>query len=128
MTEQFCPFCEDSTYHVIIQYEPEPNDAQIQSEDVPTDELQLVAGHLCCNCGDVIMAHVAEETRNVASRSADTNESDHAAEARRMAVRAIEDWNHLSDEEKYGTLHEIVNRLANAESNRSRQTGGDGDG
>ncbi len=41
--------------------------------------------------------------------------SDHVTEARHLAMKSIEDWEYLSDEEKYGTLHEIVDHLAKAE-------------
>ncbi|MEY7850882.1 hypothetical protein AB7C87_16980 [Natrarchaeobius sp. A-rgal3] len=45
-----------------------------------------------------------------------TTNTDHVGEARRMAMRTIEDWEYLSDEEKHGTLHEIVDQLAKAEA------------
>lgn len=63
--EQFCPWCEDSTRQVMVQYEPDPNDAQREADDIPTDELQLVAGSLCCECGDLITAHPEEATRSI---------------------------------------------------------------
>lgn len=65
--EQYCPWCEEFTYQVVIQYEPEPNTSQLESEDIPTDDLQLVAGNLCCACGDLITAHIAEATQTVDS-------------------------------------------------------------
>lgn len=37
-------------------------------------------------------------------------------EARQMAAQLIEDWDHLDEEEKVGTVSEIVHQLANAES------------
>jgi hypothetical protein len=37
-------------------------------------------------------------------------------EARRMAMKTIEEWEYLNEEEKEGTLHEIVSQLADAES------------
>ena len=43
--------------------------------------------------------------------------TEHISEARRMAMRTIENWDYLNEEEKYGTLHEIVDQLAKAESN-----------
>jgi hypothetical protein len=36
-------------------------------------------------------------------------------EARQMAQRTIEQWQYLDSEEKYGTLHEIVDQLTTAE-------------
>lgn len=41
--------------------------------------------------------------------------TDHIVEARRMAMNGIENWEYLNDEEKHGTLHEIVDQLAKAE-------------
>jgi len=37
-------------------------------------------------------------------------------EARQMAAKLIEHWDHLDEEEKVGTVSEIVHQLANAES------------
>lgn len=78
--QQFCPRCENSTYQVLIQYEPEPNGAQIEAEDIPTDELQLVAATLCCECGDLITATPAEYRRSVepnSSQERDKKMSEH---------------------------------------------------
>jgi len=63
--EQFCPWCENFTNQVMVQYEPEPNEVQIEAEHIPTDELQLVAATLCCECGDLITAIPAEYRRSV---------------------------------------------------------------
>lgn len=71
--EKFCPSCEQVTNQVVIQYEPEPNDAQIKAEDIPTSSLQLVAGYLCCECGDLISAHPAQVRRDVHSDSNQSN-------------------------------------------------------
>ena len=54
-----------------------------------------------------------------------TLETDRIVEARRMAMQTIEDWGHLSDEERFGALHEIVDQLAKAEAERSADTGSD---
>ncbi|APX98722.1 hypothetical protein [Natronorubrum daqingense] len=43
--------------------------------------------------------------------------ANHVSEARRTAMRTIEDWDFLNEEEKYGTLHKIVDQLAKAEGN-----------
>ena len=53
--------------------------------------------------------------------SSDTSEDEtnHVTEARQMAMRTIENWDYLNDEEKYGTLHEIVDQLAKAETENS---------
>jgi len=68
--KQFCPWCKDCTYQVLIRYEPEPNNAQTEAEDIPTDELQLVAGDLCCNCGDLITA-IPSEVRRIVDTDTD---------------------------------------------------------
>ena len=51
----------------------------------------------------------------------DTNSdgTEHITEARQMAMRTIENWDYLNEEEKYGTLHEIVDQLAKAESEQA---------
>jgi hypothetical protein len=45
-----------------------------------------------------------------------TDEIDHITEARRLAMRTIDEYEYLNDGELYGTLHEIVNQLAKAEA------------
>lgn len=60
------------------------------------------AGWYCPFCG-------ASREMTVAPRDA-------MAEARRMAQRTIEHWDHLNEEERHGTLHEIVATLAESEA------------
>ncbi|KDE56703.1 hypothetical protein EL22_25380 [Halostagnicola sp. A56] len=52
-------------------------------------------------------------------------DTEHVTEARRMAMRTIEDWTNLSDDEKFGTLHQIVDRLSKAEADRQCEPGND---
>jgi len=53
-------------------------------------------------------------TRN--NDATDTREA--VQQARRMAARLVEDWDQLNDEEKIGTVSEIVHQLATAESSQ----------
>lgn len=62
---EYCPWCEEMTYQVVIQYEPDPNGAQRDADDIPTDSLQIVAGQLCTECGDLIDAIPAEARRSI---------------------------------------------------------------
>ena len=62
---EFCFNCEKTTEQVLITFNPDPNAAQREADDIPTDELQPVAGNLCCNCGRVITAVPTEATRSL---------------------------------------------------------------
>jgi len=66
---EFCFNCEKTTKQVLLQFEPSPNDAQLDADDIPTDELQIVAGNLCCECGRVITTTPAEATRSLNSEN-----------------------------------------------------------
>lgn len=50
-----CPVCGavSGEYEAAITYRPDPNDGQQSSDDIPTDDLPLIVGVLCTECGTV---------------------------------------------------------------------------
>lgn len=65
VSERYCPYCEYMTEHVLVQYDPAPNDAQVESDDIPTDELRVAGADVCCECGNVIEIHPKPESGEV---------------------------------------------------------------